>query len=295
LRYSAASIPVSITRLRRYQRWLLDYPQVEPRLNILESNSSFLNATPIHGPRSRLVLFAQTLEAGGYDYGFLWEDLILAGKQELDGSEVLLLPCATCLAEPLQDRLREWIGAGGRVLAIAPPGIYDPWGRPSGKLLSAAFPGVQWLESTPGEWAAQGNVLPTEAAPHPVLGSLYRSRLGKGELLVFAKVDGNTRPGAEPALLDLIKGLMPPQPFYAEGNRFELTLRHDEPGRRYILTALNPDLQSPAMDGIHLRYPLKEAVDLEMGLPLPVRQAGQECVIPLTLSPGEGVVIELRE
>ncbi|MBM3499217.1 MAG: hypothetical protein FJX74_11165, partial [Armatimonadetes bacterium] len=150
LRYSAASIPVSITRLRAYERWLLDYPQIEPRVSLLESNSSFLNATPIHGPRSRLVLFAQTLETGGYDYGFLWEDLVLTGKQDMASSEVLLLPCATCLAEPVQQRLEAWIRAGGRALAIAPPGVYDPWGRPSGKLLSAAFPGVQWSEPRPG-------------------------------------------------------------------------------------------------------------------------------------------------
>ncbi len=137
LRYSAPSIPVSIARLRQFERWLLDHPQVEPRLNILESNSSFLNAAPIHGPRSRLVLAAETLESGGYDYGFLWEDLILAGKQDLKTSELLLLPCATCLAEPLQERLKEWIAGGGRAVAIAPPGIYDPWGRPSGKLVTA--------------------------------------------------------------------------------------------------------------------------------------------------------------
>ena len=295
LRYSAASIPVSITRLRRYERWLLDYPQVEPRVNVLECNSSFLNATPLHGPRSRLVFFAQTLEKGGYDYGFLWEDLILAGKQDLKGSEVLLLPCATCLAEPVQERLREWIAAGGRAVAIAPPGVYDPWGRRSGKLLSAAFPGVQWSEPQPGEWEAQGAATPAGAVAHPVLGSLYRGRLGKGELLVFTKVDSNTRPEAEPVLLDLIRALMPRQPFCAANGRFELTLRRDEKGRRYILTALNPDLQAPAADEIHLRYPVKEAVDVEIGLPLPLRRASQESVVPLTLSPGEGVLIELRE
>jgi len=294
LRYSAASIPVSITRLRAYERRLLDYPQVEPRLNILESSSSFLNATPIHGPRSRLVLFAQTLEAGGYDYGFLWEDLVLAGKQDLRSSEVLLLPCATCLAEPVQEWLAAWIGAGGRAVAIAPPGVYDPWGRPSGKLLSVAFPGVQWSEPRPGEWEPQGASAPA-AASHPVLGSLCRARLGKGELLVFTKVDNNARPTAEPALLDVIKSLMPRQPFYAADNRFELTLRRDESGGRYILTALNGDLRASAEDEVHLRLPVREALDVEIGVPLPMRRVNDEAVIPLTLAPGEGVVIELRE
>jgi hypothetical protein len=294
LRYSAASIPVSITRLRQYERWLLDYPQVEPRLNILESNSSFLNATPIHGPRSRLVLFAQTLEEGGYDYGFLWEDLVLAGKQELRNSEMLLLPCATCLAEPVQEWLAAWIGAGGRAVAIAPPGVYDPWGRPSGELLSVAFPGVSWSELRPGEWEPQGASAPA-AAPHPVLGNLYRARLGKGELVVFTKVDGNARPVAEPALLDLIKTLMPRQPFYAADNRFELTLRRDGPGCRYILTALNGNLQAPATDEVHLGLPVQTALDVEIGVPVPLRRVGEEAVIQLSLAPGEGVAIELRE
>jgi hypothetical protein len=295
LRYSAASIPVSITRLRQYERWLLDYPQVQPRLHILESNSSFLNAAPLHGPRSRLVLLAKTLESGGYDYGFLWEDLLLAGSQNLKCAELLLLPCATCLAEPLQERLREWIGAGGQVVALAPPGIYDPWGRPSGRLLSAVFPGVDWFSSQPGRWEPRGAALPARQSTHPTLGDLYRGRLGKGELLVFARVDSNTRPEAEPALLDLIKNLMPRQLFYAAKNRFELTLRNDDKQRRYILTALNGDVHNHREDEIRLGLPIRRAVDVEVGLELPVRREGSESVLPLTLAPGEGIVIELLE
>lgn len=293
LRYGAASIPLSITRLRQFERHLLDYPQVTPRLNILESNPSFLNAAPTHGPRSRLVLFAQTLEAGGYDYGFLWEDLVQAGKQGLNTSEVLLLPCATCLSDSFQDNLKQWIEAGGRVVAIAPPGVYDPWGHPSGRLLSAAFPGVEWVSPKPGEWEPRGRTPLTEETTSPALGALYRGRLGKGELMVFTRVDRNTRPTSDPALLSLIGSLMPRQPFYA-GN-LELTLRHDTKGRRYILTALNGDLNAPVEDEIHLRVPVRRAVDVEIGLALPLRREGEERVLPLALSPGEGVVIELWE
>jgi hypothetical protein len=264
-------------------------------LHILESNSSFLNAAPLHGPRSRLVLLAKTLESGGYDYGFLWEDLLLAGSQNLKCAELLLLPCATCLAEPLQERLREWIGAGGQVVALAPPGIYDPWGRPSGRLLSAVFPGVDWFSSQPGRWEPRGAALPARQSTHPTLGDLYRGRLGKGELLVFARVDSNTRPEAEPALLDLIKNLMPRQLFYAAKNRFELTLRNDDKQRRYILTALNGDVHNHREDEIRLGLPIRRAVDVEVGLELPVRREGSESVLPLTLAPGEGIVIELLE
>jgi hypothetical protein len=295
LRYSAASIPVSILRLRRFERWLLDYPQVVPRLSILESNSSFLNAAPTHGPRSRLVLGAQTLEAGGYDYGFPWEDLVLTGKQDLTTADALLLPCATCLAEPFQERLQTWLAAGGRAAAIAPPGVFDSWGRPSGKLLSAVFPGVEWAQPKPGEWEPRGAVLPAKESAHPVLGDLYRGHLGKGELLVFSKVDNNARPAAEPALLAVVKRLLPHQLFSAARNRFELTLRRDDRGRRYVLTALNGDLAAPAEDEVRLRLPVRLALDVEIGLELPLRHHGEESVLPLALAPGEGVVIELRE
>ncbi len=128
-----------------------------------------------------------------------------------------------------------------------------------------------------------------------MLGDLYRGRLGKGELLVFNKIDRNTRPAVEPALLALIKTLMPRQLFYAAGNRFELTLRRDEKGRRYVLTALNGDLQARAEDEVHLRLPVQRAVDVEIGLDLPLRREGDDRVLPLALSPGEGVVIELRK
>jgi hypothetical protein len=295
LRYSATSIPVSITRLRHFERRLLDHPQVEPRVNILESNSSFLNAAPLHGPRSRLLLFAQTLESGGYDYGFLWEDLIRAGKQGLTSSDLLLLPCATCLDESVQQRLQQWIADGGRLIAIAPPGVFDPGGRPSGKLLSAVFAGVQWTSPQPGQWEPRGTVSLAKEATHPVLGDLYRGRLGKGELLVFTKVDRNTRPDSEPVLLSLIKSLVPQQPFSAARGRFELTLRHDAQGRRYLLTALNGDLHASAEDEVHLRLPVRRAVDVEIGLELPLQRDGEERVLPLALAPGEGVVIELCE
>jgi hypothetical protein len=128
-----------------------------------------------------------------------------------------------------------------------------------------------------------------------VLGDLYRGRLGKGELLVFTKVDRNARPAAEPALLALLQSLSPRQPFYAARNRLELTLRRDEQGRRYILTALNGNLHAPAEDEIHLRLPVQRAVDVEIGLELPLRQEGEERILPLALSPGEGMVIELWE
>ncbi|MBI2300570.1 MAG: beta-galactosidase [Armatimonadetes bacterium] len=292
LRYSAASIPVSIARLRKYERWLLDLPQVEPRLNILESDSSFLNAAPLHGPRSRLVLAAQTFEGGGLDYGFLWEDLILSRKQPLAGSDMLVLPCATCLPEPLQDQLQRWVEAGGRLIAIAPPGLYDPWGRPSGKLLAAAFRGVTWSAPRPGEWEAKGAT--AAAAPDPVLGGLYRAKLGKGELLVYGKVDSNARPSPSPALLDLVRSLRPRQPFRAADNRLELSLRQDPRGNRWVLTALNGNLSGTAEDEVYLTLPVRRAVDVELGLDLPLRRDGAEKVLPLALGPGEGVVIELR-
>jgi len=235
------------------------------------------------------------LESGGYDYGFLWEDLIRAGKQGLTSSDLLLLPCATCLDESVQQRLQQWIADGGRLIAIAPPGVFDPGGRPSGKLLSAVFAGVQWTSPQPGQWEPRGTVSLAKEATHPVLGDLYRGRLGKGELLVFTKVDRNTRPDSEPVLLSLIKSLVPQQPFSAARGRFELTLRHDAQGRRYLLTALNGDLHASAEDEVHLRLPVRRAVDVEIGLELPLQRDGEERVLPLALAPGEGVVIELCE
>ncbi|NUQ61631.1 MAG: hypothetical protein HUU20_04030 [Pirellulales bacterium] len=205
-----------------------------------------------------------------------------------------MLPCATCLAESFQERLKEWIRGGGRAVAIAPPGVYGPWGRPSGKLLSEVFPGVEWTSSQPGQWETRGAVLSKEAA-HPLLGDLCRGRLGKGELLVFTKVQSNTRPAAEPALLAVLRELMPHRPFYATSPCFELTLRHDEKQRRYVLTVLNSDLHAPAEGEVRLRMSLRQAVDVEIGMDLPVRREGDESVLRLTLSPAEGVLIELRE
>jgi hypothetical protein len=180
-------------------------------------------------------------------------------------------------------------------VAIAPPGVYDPWGHASGKLLSAAFPGVTWVSPTLGQWMPQGQTLPRKSSSHLLLGDLYRARLGRGELLVFTKVDKNTRLEADPALLALVGSLAPSQLFSAAHNRFELTLRHDVRGRRYLLTALNADLHANAEDQVRLRLPVRRAMDVEIGVALPLQRKGDVTVLPLALSPGEGVVIELHE
>ena len=119
--------------------------------------------------------------------------------------------------------------------------------------------------------------------------------MGKGELLVFTRIDNNTRPALEPALTSLIKSLAPAQAFYAARNSLELSLRRDAKGRRYILTALNPNLQASVTDEVRLRLPVQKAIDVEIGLSLPLRRQGGEMALSLALSPGEGVVIEVRE
>ena len=82
---------------------------------------------------------------------------------------------------------------------------------------------------------------------------------------------------------------------YAARARFELTLRHDAQGKRYLLTALNGNLRAAAEDEIHLRFPVRRAMDVEIGLELPLRREDEESVLPLALAPGEGVVTELCE
>jgi len=116
-----------------------------------------------------------------------------------------------------------------------PAGVYDPgpavWQALVGGLSGR---GVDIAQAGPMA-AARGDFTDQEVDTPNARRSVPRAP-GQGELLVFAKVDSNTRPEAEPALLDLIKNLMPRQPFYTARGRFELTLRRDDKGRRHILT-----------------------------------------------------------
>ncbi|OGV82300.1 MAG: hypothetical protein A3K19_25100 [Lentisphaerae bacterium RIFOXYB12_FULL_65_16] len=291
LRYSTMAIPVSVARLRQFERPLLDYPLVTPRVNILESNASFLNGYPTHTLRAKAFMFSRYLEKNGWDYGVLWERLILNGKQSLDGSDVILLPNATSMPTEMQVRLRDWVQAGGTLIAVGAAGVYDPWGKPDGTLLKAAFGEGSWKYDA-RVWVPEKDPTESKVGAYPPRGTVYRASLGKGTVALFSQVYNEAEP--EEQILGYVAGGAKQRAFYGVGAKFALTLREDKVGNRWFLTALNADAFDAATDEIRFHGPQVAVLDLELpGIAIPTRREGDESVFRLQLAPGEGVVLEL--
>jgi len=294
LRYMAASIPLGISRLRELERYFLEYRHVKPRVNILESNSSFLNACPPTAVRLGMSACSDWLEKAGMNYGFLWENLLAAGKQTLADTDVTIIPNGICLPDEVQDILAEWVGEGGTLIALGAPGVYDPWGKQSGKLLSATFGGATWkLES--GNWMPEGNSAPEKIGSYANdSGAIYRAGLGKGSLIIFGNErEVHRRKDTEPILMNLVRKAAK-RTFYCLNNGFELTLREDKKRACWYMTVLNGGPYDTVCDEIRFNGPKVTVRDVDLpAFSIPVSREGEETSLRLSLEPGEGVILEI--
>ncbi len=297
LRYSAMSIPVSITRLRNYERYLM-LPLVAPNINIMESTASFLNAYPHDGVRSQMSLYADLLDQQGLDYGILWENLILGGKQMLAHSAVVLLPNAICLPDAMQQKLLDWMRDGGVLIAFGAPGVFDPWGKRSGSLLKAAFDGAEWCGDSQNGWMPDRDLAEYQMGKYAPSGLIYQASVGKGKLVFFSQLMDAKNPGqAEERMLQYVRDNAAPR-FYCRNNKIELTLRNDALHGRWYMTALNaerfPEEWETVEDEILVRGSEMIVCDVELpGIPVPTRMEGNATVFKVKLAAGEGIILEM--
>ncbi len=303
LNYMSPAIPLSITKLRSLERYFLDYPHVAPRINIFESNSSFLNGCPLNGVREGMKVISDRLETAGLDYGVIWENLIDEGQQDLAGSDVIIMPNAITMPKAVQKKMKRWISKGGTLIAIGAPGVYDPWGNPAGQLLEAAFGDVVWTLKE-GTWVPEGTLAPAKTGSYADGGAIYRAALGKGKFILFdneSKARAYVNPehktagtASEDPIVKLVKESTT-RVFYGVNNAFELTLRENRKKHCWYLTALNSNPYQAAEDEIRFRGPKVVVTDVELpGIKIASRREGDETVFHLRLAPGEGVMLELK-
>ena len=190
LRYSSAYIPLTIERCRALGRPAIDHPTIQPDAAVLEVTSSFLNALPdslyFLGVRRGMLIAARALEDLWVNYGFLYEEPVLEGRQDLKGYQTIVVPLGLCCPRKLAERLLGYVREGGTLVLLGLCGLYDRYGKPDNYLLGTVFPDVEWRRSGRGWWlSGRGTTGLKHAQRYGKFGRVLDTRVGLGRLVVF--------------------------------------------------------------------------------------------------------------
>ena len=288
LRYSAAFIPLSIARAHANADVFFACPTIQPEVVILESQTSFYNAWPPYILRSAMGRMAELLEQKGHNYGFLFETLLLDGRQTLDAAKVVLLPHAVTLPKAMTVKLMDWVRRGGVLIAAGPPGLFGPCGEPAGELLEAVFGDCAWTRGPKGgSWQAPFAKPPTYVVPDDGRWFLAQGRLGRGTVYI---ANGFPTALAEP-VYQLVR-THAPRRFYARANGVELIMRQGQ-GCRYlsVFNATAVEVE----DEIVLRQAQATLHDKNTGMPIAAARSEDGLAFKVCLAPVEGMVVRIDE
>ena len=288
LRYSTTCLPVARLRSRRFGEIALTNPTVTPQLCILEPTASKWNALDVYTP---MLETSVALENDGWNYGFIYEEPLLEGKQSLRGISTMIVPRGVCLKPEMTDLLLAWIKQGGTLVAVLPPGMLNQYGRPDGRLMLEITGSANqdfsedFKRWSPGEPKALKNTVVLADQ-----GKLLRAKYGKGQLIVFTDSD----PLPTEDMVRLVEANTP-RDFHAAGGNFRVVAR--ESRDHLFLFVVNPDYYEAKEDRIILSGEYGDAVDLGCDAAFPVKTtfARGATAFDLRLAPGEGTVIRLEK
>ncbi len=288
LRYSTGFMPVGRERSRRFGEIALSYPTVTPNVCIMEPTASKWNGIDVYTP---MLEAAVKLEKGGWNYGFIYEEPLLAGKQSLEGISTLIVPRGICLKPETTDLLLKWIDQGGTLIALLPPGMLNQYGRPDGRLMreiagsDAGGFSEDFRTWTPTETATFADTVSIADG-----GTLLQAPHGQGRLIVFTASD----PLPTDALFEQVETTTR-RDFYSAGRGFRLVARQSDD--HLYLFVVNPDYYADREDRVILRGEYGDAVDLGCDAAFPVKTtfARGATAFDLRLAPGEGTVVRLEK
>jgi len=292
LRYYSAYIPLGIARAKAHRAIYLECPLVQPDVGILESESSFYNVCNVRGGLSE---FSSLLFSKCHDYGFLFERLIMEGRQALTPYKVVILPNALCLPDPFVSRLLAWVETGGVLVTTGAVGTMNEYGVASGTILDRVIGRGQWtcereaLRVTAG--AAGINVLAVDTRQRP---ALIEKAHGKGK--VYLRLS----PAKEELLYEIIASHAP-RTFYVENRRLHLAMREERTARAGLdsrtlyLSILNPDCYQTLEDEIVLRGEYRDIADITCNFPIRPRIRNGATRFSIRLAPAEGIMVRIRE
>lgn len=157
---------------------------VRPDIAVLEVDSARQNALPDRSVYAMCRSFAMEMEKRNLNYSFLYEKFVSDGRQLINDIPVIFVPNGIVMTKVLDKKLEDYLRNGGTIIAFAPPGVYNEYGKPKADgLLAKTFPGVKWTTGNYTSWKANGKKQ-----------QYWTKKLGKGTLYLFAdsmNFDGN--------------------------------------------------------------------------------------------------------
>jgi len=285
LRYYAGYIPLSVARARANEKIFLECPTVESDVGLFESQASCYNSySKAFGNRSRM------LEGKGHNYSFLFEDLVIDGRQSLDNYKVILLS-AKSMPDSMVKKLIAWVQNGGILIASEPPAVWNEFGVKDGRLMDMAFGQGKWnFDANKGTFTVEAGDSPEGPKMRwkNKSGSsfLVEEKLGNGSVFVINKSI------PEDVLYDIISEHAPRR-FYVQDLKFQLIMR-DGKNCRY-LSLLNADPYKSAEDEIVVKGNYKAVSDINSNFPIHTTTQAGYTRFKIQLAPCEGTVIQLKK
>ena len=339
VREAGTSIPMAKKRAREF--WsILDSTEVaKPKIAVLVPATTRINEYPYKTPwdsysavATEMIRLERFLGPRDLDFRFVPEQVILSGREDLSGFEVLIVPYAPFFPAGLADGLLDWTERGGTLICSGVPGVYDPYGFEDGELVERAFDSRLRYEYSgdEGDWRWRLRLAPGDK-PVDVLVSegtnpvMVSTRYGQGRALLFSEafdVSGQQRKLQSSVLEHLEQAIGSPTAFSAR-HRFELVTREDAAGQRYLFI-VNPHLDDAMADYVTVDGEYGKVLDLGIGshceVPLAprepravdgryyttsrhtdgttvvsVRSAPGLTTFQMRLAPGEGTVLKLAK
>jgi len=304
LRPSACVVPVTKRRGLRFNDILMNTEVARPPIIIMEPTASVLNSPPLHpnksfsyhtgiaGKEVHELLFPKN-----YPFLYVPEQAVLDGYK-LNQHKVIILPEAPYLPMGMTEKLLQWIKQGGTLISFGPPGIWDPYGKEDMQILKAAFGQNEIVDEDPGKWKWRWNMAdsPNNSIQQTKDGQgklkAATARCGKGCVLLSTGAFDTEE--LKKVFYNVVDGAIGQRPVSCAKDLFELVLREDKRGHKYLF-ALNPDTRDIREDEIIVAKKFHECVDLGIGsgIPLSITRQDSHTKFHLRLHPGEGTVISL--
>ena len=291
LRPSACVVPVTKRKALRFSDILLNTEVTEPPIAVLQPTTSVMSSPPLHPNQSFSyhINVAQNcvhplLFSKNYPFLYVPEEAVLNDGYDLNKHKVLVLPEAPYLPQRMTDILLKWVKRGGTLITLGPPGLWTPYGEDDGRILKTVLGRSDFIDAEPGQWkwkTGQGDFKPTVKS------------YGKGRVLLSLS-DFNSAE-SKPLFYETVDKAIGMRPAFCEKDQFELVLREDAKGHRYLFV-LNPHTRERRRDRITIAGRYKKCSDLGVGsgVPLSAVVKGGATSFDIFLHPGEGTVISLR-
>jgi len=252
---------------------------------VLEVDSARRNALPDRAVYAMCKDFAMEMEKQNAHYSFLYEKLLLDGRQQLKDIPMVFVPNGICMPEKLDKLLADYLQQGGIVIAFAPPGVFNELGLPGSQhMLQKAFPGVSWQHRNYASWQAENREVETLQRTR-----MYRGQVGKGVLYVFPSP--NNFEQARGVFLHLFKEHVNPR-IRTDQPEFQFSFWEKDQAR--YLYVLNYDIKGRQNGKLSVQGKYRvEDLDLPGQQTIPVEYNNGRSEFSTSLAPSEMTLFQL--